>query len=250
MSRSFAAASLNYLANTSLAPLAAAPLSISALINPLGAAANRAVFCMVDPVSAARHLLYLTSGDQGAIFVHDGSTFGQSTTGATTVPVGTWAQLGCAVASASSRQIVLNGVLGAADTTALTMAAMGRTYVGAYFDGASLVAGFYYSGIVADIGVWNVVLTQDEWTSLAAGASARLIRPQNLVSYWPLFARVTSEEDWIQGITISNALTPPLSSDNPRLVYPGHRRRISPPPSAAPVTYSPPYKIFTYPVYP
>jgi hypothetical protein len=48
------------------------------------------------------------------------------------------------------------------------------------------VVGNYFSGDIAEVGVWNVALTADEIASLADGFTCDRVRPQSLVFYAPL----------------------------------------------------------------
>jgi hypothetical protein len=44
----------------------------------------------------------------------------------------------------------------------------------------------WFSGDIAEVGIWNIDLTAAEVASLAKGVSPALIRPQNHVAYLPL----------------------------------------------------------------
>ena len=57
------------------------------------------------------------------------------------------------------------------------------------------------SGRVADVGVWNVALTDAEVASLAKGMTCDKIRPQNLVFYAPLIRDLIDQKG---GLTITN----------------------------------------------
>lgn len=46
--------------------------------------------------------------------------------------------------------------------------------------------GTYYTGLVAEVGIWSAALTAAEIGSLSKGVACRLIRPQSLVFYAPL----------------------------------------------------------------
>ncbi len=125
----------------------------------------------------------------------------------------TWMHHACVWDTNSSRLCYTNGTAGILDTNTrditgadeLTLATRWSTTLGAYCD-----------GILADCAVWSASLTAAEVSSLAAGFSPKLIRPQNLVFYAPLSRTVM---DVARGAAIlgSNAGT---VVDNPRL-YPG-----------------------------
>lgn len=62
------------------------------------------------------------------------------------------------------------------------------------YDNNGLGANFY-SGRLADIGIWNTALTQGEISALARGVRCHVIRRPNLLAYWPLDGLVSPEVD-------------------------------------------------------
>lgn len=52
-----------------------------------------------------------------------------------------------------------------------------------------------YAGILADVAVWNVVLTAAEHLMLGQGLRAKYVRPDNLIGCWPLIGRSQYEPD-------------------------------------------------------
>lgn len=84
----------------------------------------------------------------------------------------------------SSRTPYLNGVAGNTNTTNIgTQLPFNLLLIGARY-GPGL--GLYFNGDIADLGVWNVILTNSEIVSLAQGATCNKVRPQNLIFYAPL----------------------------------------------------------------
>jgi hypothetical protein len=61
--------------------------------------------------------------------------------------------------------------------------------------------GNFFGGDIAEVGVWNVALTQQECTALARGMTCDKIRPQNLVFYAPLVRDLIDQKG---GLTITN----------------------------------------------
>ena len=61
--------------------------------------------------------------------------------------------------------------------------------------------GGYYDGVVAEVGVWNAVLTAAEVASLAKGMTCDKVRPQSLVFYAPLIRDLIDAKG---GLTITN----------------------------------------------
>lgn len=81
-------------------------------------------------------------------------------------------------------------------TDSLSMGALVRSNVVAYFDGK-----------IAEAGLWNVALTAAEIAMLEEGWSPLQVRPASLVAYWPIIGRVSPEPDWVGGfdLTLTNA---------------------------------------------
>ena len=74
-------------------------------------------------------------------------------------------------------------------------------------------------GYMAEAAVWNVALTSAEVSVLSKGYSPLLVRPQSIVSYWPLIGRTSPEIDLVggYGMTLVNA---PTTAAHPRIIYP------------------------------
>jgi hypothetical protein len=75
------------------------------------------------------------------------------------------------------------------------------------------VLGTYYTGLIAECGIWNVALTQPEIASLAKGMTCDKVRPQSLVFYAPL---VRELQDVKGGLTITNNNTATVAN-HPRV---------------------------------
>lgn len=75
------------------------------------------------------------------------------------------------------------------------------------------VLGAYIDGLIAEVGIWNVALTQPEIASLAKGMTCDKVRPQNLVFYAPL---VRDLLDARGGLTLTN-INGATVADHPRI---------------------------------
>lgn len=64
--------------------------------------------------------------------------------------------------------------------------------------------GSFHDGLIAEAGIWNVALTDDEIASLAKGVTCNLVRPQSLVFYAPLIRNL---QDIKGGLTLTNTNT-------------------------------------------
>jgi hypothetical protein len=61
--------------------------------------------------------------------------------------------------------------------------------------------GGFFTGDIAEVGIWNVALTAAEIAPLAKGMTCDKIRPQNLVFYAPLVRDLIDQKG---GLTITN----------------------------------------------
>ena len=66
---------------------------------------------------------------------------------------------------------------------------------------ASTGVGGFFTGDMAEVGIWNAALTAAEIASLAKGMTPDKIRPQNLVFYAPLVRNLIDQKG---GLTITN----------------------------------------------
>jgi len=118
-------------------------------------------------------------------------------------------------ASATSRVAYLNGGSKGTDTTSCTPTSLDRIGLGntAQSSPVRLLA-----GLLAEVGIWNAALTDDEVVALAKGFSPECIRPQNLVFYKKLIRKITDG----RGPAIT-AVGSPTVADHPRIIYPRNR---------------------------
>jgi hypothetical protein len=67
-------------------------------------------------------------------------------------------------------------------------------------------------GLIAEVGIWNVALTDDEVLALAKGFTPDQIRPQSLIAYLPLVR--TNQDIKGNAWTTAGTLT---AADHPRI---------------------------------
>lgn len=104
----------------------------------------------------------------------------RSTTGCTS---GQWHHACGVFNSSTSRTVYIDGGSSATNTNSVTPS-LDRTEVGAWR------SSLWFSGDIAEVGVWDIDLTAAEVASLAKGVSPALVRPQSLVTYLPLIRDV------------------------------------------------------------
>lgn len=190
MAYSFVGSSNQYL--TGLAPVASAPLTISAWVWFNSTATNQAIVSLTAGNTAQRFLLY----NSFLWFVND-TSFSQVS--ASVNLSGQWTHV-CAVESASnSRTIYGNGIQGSTSSGSRNPANITELYIG--IDRSNNSFQFPFTGRIADVGIWNTGLTAAEVQSLSRGVACRLVRPQNLVFYAPL---IRDLNDLARGTTLTN----------------------------------------------
>jgi hypothetical protein len=102
------------------------------------------------------------------------------------------------------------------------LSGLSRTVIGGINSGTD--SGNYAIANLADVAVWNVVLSTFEISGLIAGIRPFRIRPKNLAAWWPLDGYASLEVD-LSGNKFNGTLTgttqvlvgPPFVSSTPRL---------------------------------
>ena len=100
-----------------------------------------------------------------------------------------WNHFAGVFTNASSRTPYTNGIAGTTNAAAVAAITPTVTNIGAFFAGTATPLQFF-SGRIAEVGIWDVALTSTEIGSLAKGISCDQIRPQSLVFYAPLVRQI------------------------------------------------------------
>jgi hypothetical protein len=98
----------------------------------------------------------------------------------------TWYHVAGVYESATSRKAYINGSNESAandNSNSVTPSGVNLLIIGGRFN---TTIGGYFTGDIAEVGIWNVALTASEIASLAKGMTCDKIRPQSLVFYAPL----------------------------------------------------------------
>ena len=196
----------------------AAPLTLACWYR-VGAVAINSLVALTD-TTANDSYFYLGISNAGQTEAHANSSAASTyATETTVVSVGEKHHFGATFESASSRYAWLDGSPSAQDTTSCTPTGIDETTIGAI----ELAAGFFYyvNGDAWDVAIWNVALTQAEMEMLAAGASPLMIRPGNLVRYWPAYGDTSPEVELMNGseLTLTGS---PGSTEDRSLILPSH----------------------------
>lgn len=79
-------------------------------------------------------------------------------------------------------------------------------------------------GYLAEIAIWDEILTADEIASLAKGYSPLMVSPQNLKVYWPMIsnrgAPLAFSYDRMDGLYLNHVGGAPVTADHPPVIYP------------------------------
>lgn len=188
-------------------------LTAAMWFKPASFTANSVMFCLGDSGSSSNIAEIYQTGSTFNAFV-DG-TSANASNGVTSTT--TWYH-GCLRMGNGGAvvDVALGGVFGSAN--GIPGQSFNAIYLGAQRFSGSL-SGFC-DGALAEVGLWNIALSNAEVASLALGFSPLMIHPQNLVAYWPLFARATDEEDWVGTYKMVNS-NGSTAVDHPRIIYPG-----------------------------
>lgn len=92
----------------------------------------------------------------------------------------------------SSRSIILNGGSVYSKQTNNTNLTLSFPYMALNF-GSKLIGSTrsqYFNGSMAEVGIWNAELNDDEIKSLWEGCPPTAVRPEKLVAYYPMFNQV------------------------------------------------------------
>lgn len=200
------------------APITAAPCTFAAFIKTttLGGA-NQVILSVDDTLDVNSFILVLvnTTGTIGASAKATTSTTAQSAVGAS---VGKWAAASAIFTSSTSRRGGLDGELGTIGSTSKTPAGLVNTTIGQTAAGLNP-----FVGLLAEIAIWNNVLTPGELKAHALGVPASEIRPQALLLYLPLTSQLGIQDMGSNSLVFANTAVTPVS-DHPRVFRPVKRK--------------------------
>jgi len=161
-----------------IAVVSGAPVTMACWYNRTSSATTQSYVSVSNTTST--NILSLTHGSNNFIsaLASDGVT-GPQTQVYPDSSINTWNH-GCAVFNSnSSRQVFWNGINAGITTTTSNVSNLNVTIVGGRYSAG--VLGQYGNGNIAEVGIWNISLTNEEIASLAKGMTCDKVRPQNLV---------------------------------------------------------------------
>ena len=203
---------------TDTAVVTSYPFTVAGWFNSNDNTVNQVIWGMVDKdVGSVRELLYYGGdvvGDPIRAQTDSGGTAIASTS--TSPSLNVWNHACGVWAGNQDRRVYLNGAgKGTNVADSKSIGAVDRTAIGGSRDSTPSA---HFSGLLAEIAVWNVALTDAEVLILAAGYSPLFVRPQNLVSYWPVIGRTSPEIELIGGVNLT--VTTAVVGAHPAVLYP------------------------------
>lgn len=208
------------------------PLTIAAWVNPSSITANQAITGIYYTGAGSGSVLdgwYLRITSAGLVDGRVGDGSGETpATSASAVTAGVWSHAAFKVISATSRYAYLNGVAGSQSTTSRIPTTPDKTAIGVLIRQSGSLGAGATAMYIAELGFWNVALSDAEIAILANGISPLCVRPGSLVAYYPLVRGDSSGDEpnpknaalkMVEQGTI-NVQT------HPRIFYPTPRRII------------------------
>lgn len=125
-----------------------------------------------------------------------------------------WHHVAGVEASSTSRFAYLDGSAGSENTTSVSPSGADRISIGVIAE-SSPNAAEYFTGDIAEVGIWDVALTAAEILSLSKGITPPNIRPANLVFYAPMARDDSAVRDLVGGLSLT--LTGTSASAHPRV---------------------------------
>ncbi len=193
MARLFTAASSSRLVTTT-PPVTAVPMTIAAMFRRTTTAAFSAIVSITNNTTNSDNFI-LAAGNAGNIQAESDNSidFVVATAGAA-YSANVWTHACAVFASGSSRSAYINGGNKGTDTTAESTAPAGinRMAIGVR---ENLTRDAKFDGDIAEVGVWNVALTDAEVAILGLGISPLFVRPASLITYLPMYGGYSPEID-------------------------------------------------------
>ncbi len=197
MAYNFIRASSQHL--SAISPISAVPMTIACWFTIPSWPTNMAFVSVGENGGTHRNELFTSSTRRHATNSTGPTTSAGNATGNNAIPHNTWQHIVGVFETSSLRRMSVNGGTFATNFTNVgTQNALNQITIGANWN---TTLSNYFGGSIAEVGIWNVALTQSECASLAKGMTCDKVRPQNLVFYAPLVRDLIDQKG---GLTITN----------------------------------------------
>lgn len=198
-------------------PLTAAPLTMASWFYSTD---NASIQYLITLDDGTRFYGLVLRGDIAGdpIYAYMGTTAsGQAGVTTTGYSTSTWHHAAATFGNNAPevRNAYIDGGSKGSDTALATdPGALTRTSVGY----KALGIAYNLVGKQAEAAIWNVILTDAEIALLAKPVCPLVIRPENLVAYWPLIGNCSPEIDVVGGVNVT-AVGTPTKQDHPKIFY-------------------------------
>lgn len=203
--------------------------TLHAASNPFGSPATFAVSCWVYPLAQAQQTItgigdastnwtWLALTATGRARAYRSTLMWAET--ANSYALQAWNHVYAYFTGNTYREVVLNGGPLATSSAPASGGTFMRTWIG------DPNTAWHVQGWVAEVAYWDQPLSADERAALARGISALVVRPRQLIRYWPLLSVealrcLTSGETLLPtGGPTSARHVPVLQTARPRLLIP------------------------------
>jgi hypothetical protein len=201
---------------TSGAAITGVPATFAAIVRTDTTSLEKSILGVSRSTSSTPlfRIIMSSAGKPSAQFRGTGTT--SQATGTTTLSTTAYQQIAGTFASDAATEIFYNGVSEAtAAAPTNSSITVNQTEIGVL---QRTSAAQFWDGDIAECAMWNAVLDAAEIAALAKGYSPLLIRPANLVAYWPLVGKNSPETDIVgrYDMTVTGA----TASAHPRIFLP------------------------------
>ena len=216
MARGFASADDSYLSCSAV--VGSVPLTMAGWFYNTVDGGGHQLMCISNSAAANESFLLQwagnVAGDPIRAWQRNADTIGWAVT-TSGVSSGEWFHAAGVFTANDERSALLNGASKDTDNTSVGSFTPNITSMGKLVRSTATSASDIWA---AECGIWNVALTDAEVVVLAAGYSPLLVRPQNLVAYWPLIR--DTDDDIVGGYSMTPVNSPTVAA-HPRVFYPG-----------------------------
>lgn len=217
MSRLFDDAASDRLTNAN-AVIVGYPFTLACWFNSDNIGISQVLMSVGDTGTADNYHYLRAAGSVASDPVQAGSAAGGTARNAATTTgysTNTWHHACGVFTAAADRAAFIDGGSKGTNTQSTSPAGVDATAIGRL---ETSTPANHMSGMIAEAAIWDVALTDAEVALLAASYSPLLVRPQNLVAYWPLIGRTSPEIDTIGRFEMT--VTGAVVAAHPRIRYP------------------------------
>jgi len=229
--------STQYIATTGI-PVSDYPFTMACWAQYSSDVADRRTLMSLDHSVSSYHLglqVDMAGSGNPVVLLSNTSDITTATSGPTSANA--WFHAAGVWTSATSRAVYHNGSNKGTASGSVPWSAMQFVSIGARKYNSTY--GRYWPGVIAECGVWNVALSDDEVAALGDGVSPLLVRTGALVGYWPVMGRTSPEID-VMGVNPASLINTPTQAAHPPMRYPGRVQSWKPAAAGAGATIAVP----------